>query len=108
MARAVVATFVALLLGGAAGTSRAPPLAGAADGPVLYTLGLSTDPYGNSAVTGFGVAEGVVEGTVTKTQVRGRAFGWGGASWFGGGRIVVSRRWHRSALFVYRQNRLAR
>jgi dipeptidyl aminopeptidase/acylaminoacyl peptidase len=57
---------------------------------VLYTIGLSTDPYGESSPGGFGVATGVANGELEQVEVREGGLGsFGGAEWLDGGVIVV-------------------
>jgi hypothetical protein len=83
-----------------------------AEGAVLYTIGLSTDPYGTSEPRGFGVARGLLAGSLTKVEVRETSLGgFGGATWIDGTRIVVPRNAPplRRPLFVrYRDGRLDR
>ena len=60
---------------------------------VLYTIGLSTDPYGDSRPRGVGVATGVAAGRVEMAEVEHRGLGWfGGAAWLPDGRIVAPRK----------------
>jgi WD40-like Beta Propeller Repeat len=76
-------------------------LAGCADEPsgkrrqtdaVLYTMGLSTDPYGESAPQGFGIATGVKDGRLKKVEVRAPGLGgFGGAEWLDLSTVVVPR-----------------
>jgi hypothetical protein len=59
---------------------------------VLYTIGLSTDPYGNSSPHGFGVVTGLRQGSFEKVEVRERGLGgFGGAEWLSPGLIIVPR-----------------
>jgi hypothetical protein len=59
---------------------------------VLYSIGLSTDPYGHSSPQGFGVATGVRGRTLEKVEVRGRGLGgFGGTEWLDGGLVMVPR-----------------
>jgi hypothetical protein len=59
---------------------------------VLYGIGVSTDPYGESRPRGFGVATGILAGRVRKSEVVSAGLGWYPMSWLAGGRIVVPRR----------------
>ena len=78
---------VLLLAGCAHGHAFRPPR-----NAVLYTIGLSTDPYGNSRPRGFGVATGIVTGKLHTTEVRQRGLAaFNGAEWLSDGRIVVNR-----------------
>jgi hypothetical protein len=59
---------------------------------VLYTIGLSTDPYGKSSPGGFGVATGLRRGPLRKVEVHERGLGgFGGAEWLDSGLILVAR-----------------
>jgi hypothetical protein len=61
-------------------------------GAVLYTIGVSTDPYGESSPHGFGVAHGLL-GSIEKVEVRSAEYGWfGGAEWLENGQILVHRK----------------
>jgi hypothetical protein len=95
-----------------AGCSDAPEAEKPVSDAVVYTIGLSTDPYGNSAPRGFGVAEGLVEGNLTKVELGDASLGaFGGATWIDGGRIVVPREgrpFKPPLLFQYRRGRLHR
>jgi hypothetical protein len=79
---------------------------------VLYTIGLSTDPYGQSEPRGFGVAHGLLSASLEKTEVRDpRLGGFGGADWIDRGRIVVPRNappMRSPLLFRYREGGLHR
>jgi dipeptidyl aminopeptidase/acylaminoacyl peptidase len=94
---AVVLTVLALLAcstpggeGSGAGESSERPSADA----VLYTIGVSTDPYGTKRPHGFGVASGLLRERPPRAEIRSRAYGWfTGAEWLDRGRILV----HRSA-----------
>jgi WD40-like Beta Propeller Repeat len=116
--RAAIA-FAAISLVGCAGSSTPEkPLAeGRAGlipkgGAVLYTIGVSTDPYGADRPNGFGVASGLVAGKLEQIEVRSDEYGWfGGAEWLDRGRILV----HRKApplrppvIFRYARGRLER
>jgi WD40 repeat protein len=62
-------------------------------GAVLYTIGVSTDPYGDDQPNGFGVATGLVADRLEKLEVRSPDYGWfGGAEWLDRGRILVHRK----------------
>lgn len=82
------------------------------DGSVLYTIGISTDPYGNSRPNGFGVARGITDEKLNKVELRSSEFGWfGGAEWLDRGQILA----HRSApplrppvIFRFASGRLTR
>jgi len=59
---------------------------------VLYTIGLSSDPYGDSSPGGFGVVTGLRRGPLEKVEVRERGLaGFGGAEWLDPDLIVVPR-----------------
>ena len=59
---------------------------------VLYTIGLSTDPYGDSSPGGFGVATAVSQGALHKVEIRQRGLGGsGGAEWLDGRLVLVPR-----------------
>src|SRR5262245_54094613 len=59
---------------------------------VLYTIGASTDPYGNSSPSGFGVVTGFGSPDETKREVRSGSLGhFAGAEWIGKRRILVPR-----------------
>jgi hypothetical protein len=81
-------------------------------GAVLYTIGVSTDPYGSSRPNGFGVATRLLRGEVATVEVRSREYGWfNGAEWLPGGRILVHRRGpplRQPAIFEFRAGRLER
>ena len=66
---------------------------GAATGPhdaILYTIGLSTDPYGSSSPAGFGVVTAIGTERERKVEVRARGLGsFGGARWIGGPSLIV-------------------
>ena len=93
-ARGTALAAIALGVGGCFGPSTAndPPSADRVDA-VLYTIGISTDPYATSRPNGFGVASGLATGELRKTEVRTREYGWfSGAEWLDRGRILVHRR----------------
>ncbi len=59
---------------------------------VLYTIGVSSDPHGQSSPRGFGVVTGLGGGSLDKIEIRERGLGgFGGAEWLSGGLIVVPR-----------------
>ena len=59
---------------------------------VLYSIGLSTDPYGHSRPHGFGVVTGIGASTRDKVEIRERGLGgFGGAEWLDAGLILVPR-----------------
>jgi hypothetical protein len=61
-------------------------------GLVLYTKGLSTDPYGDSNPSGFGVVLDLGTEKQENLEIDGLGLGsFGGADWLGDGRIVVPR-----------------
>jgi len=97
---ALILAAGALALSGCSHGSHRPPPKDA----VVYSIGVSTDPYGNSAPAGFGVVTGLPKGHVTKVQVQGRGLGgFNGAEWLEAGRILVAR--HAPPLqrpYVYR------
>jgi hypothetical protein len=94
-----VGAVLAIALAGCSGSTPQPPAKeGASDlpkgGVVLYTIGVSSDPYGDSRPNGFGVATRIVGGKLERVELRGRQLGWfGGAEWLDRGSILV----HRSA-----------
>jgi hypothetical protein len=63
-------------------------------GGVLFTRGLSTDPYGTSHLSGFGVVLGIGGPEQRAIEAKDRNLGWfGGVQWLGNdGRILVPRR----------------
>lgn len=61
-------------------------------GAVLYTIGVSTDPYGSSSPGGFGVVVDFGTAAEKKLEVRSRDLGsFAGAEWIGERRILVPR-----------------
>jgi hypothetical protein len=59
---------------------------------VLYTIGLSTDPYGNSDPRGFGVATGLLGEKLDSVEVREHGLGgFRGAEWLDSPRILAAR-----------------
>jgi hypothetical protein len=81
-------------------------------GAVLYTIGVSTDPYGDDRPQGFGVASGLVTGHLEKVELRSGNYGWfGGADWVERGRILVHRKappLRRPVIFRFVNGRLER
>jgi dipeptidyl aminopeptidase/acylaminoacyl peptidase len=77
---------------------------------VLYTIGLSTDPYGSSAPEGIGVATGIGTDRQRTVEIRSGDLGWfGGAEWIDEERIVVGRRappFRRHAVYRFDDGRL--
>jgi len=59
---------------------------------VLYTRGVSTDPYGTSAADGFGVVTDVGTKSQRTIEARSRELGIGGAAWIDDHRILVARK----------------
>jgi hypothetical protein len=60
---------------------------------VLYTKGVSTDPYGTSAADGFGVVTDIGTKRQRTIEARSRELGWfGGAGWIDDHRILVARK----------------
>ncbi len=63
-----------------------------ARGLVLYTKGLSSDPYGNSTPAGFGVVAGIGTPGQRKFEIEGKGLGsFGGAEWLPDERMLVPR-----------------
>jgi hypothetical protein len=57
---------------------------------VLYSIGVSSDPYGRSSPRGFGVVSALGTERQRKQEMRDRRFGaFGGVSWIDGERILV-------------------
>lgn len=74
------------------GSARASSSVRARAGAVLYTLGVSTDPYGKSSSRGFGVVVDFGSQAERKFEVRSRDLGsFQGAEWIGDRRILVPR-----------------
>jgi hypothetical protein len=62
-------------------------------GVILYTIGVSTDPYGESRPGGFGVAHDLLDRKIEKIEVRSPEYGWfSGTEWLENGRILVHRK----------------
>jgi hypothetical protein len=86
----IALSFLAMLLLG--GCTHDSKQARARVDAVLYTIGLSTDPYGESLPGGFGVVTGLRRGPLEKVEVRERGLGGsGGAEWLSAGMIAVPR-----------------
>ena len=79
---------------------------------VLYSLGVSTDPYGSSSPAGFGVASRLGSKSERKREVPNRALGWfGGVEWIAGRRILVPRKAppiRRPLVFAWRDGEIRR
>ena len=79
---------------------------------VLYSIGITTDPYGHSTPRGFGVLSGVLSGDFARKEVRGREYsGFAGADWLDRGRILVARHappLRSPAIFALRGGRFER
>lgn len=75
---------------------------------VLYTIGLSTDPYGRSTPRGVGVVTRLLSAEPSRVETR-RGVG-GGADWLDGGRILVPQKGPLRRPFIYRyaEGRLSR
>ncbi len=102
MRLAIVAIALALATGSdAANAPRTPRDA------VLYTIGISTNPYGRSRPRGFGVA--TFSGRLRRVEVRGE-YGWyPGAEWLDRGRILAPLHappLRSPAIFAYRRGKL--
>jgi Tol biopolymer transport system component len=83
-----VPAAVTLALGCSDSTNRTSPR----QGLVLYTRGLSSDPYGNSQETGFGVVARIGTSEQWNVEIEGRGLGsFGGVEWISDERIVVPR-----------------
>jgi hypothetical protein len=92
---ALAAAAVALACSGGSydRSPRASSSAMAHTGAVLYTVGVSTDPYGNSSPGGFGVVTGFGSAGEMKDEIRSRDLGFfAGAEWIGERRILVPRK----------------
>jgi hypothetical protein len=114
---AAVAVATVALAGCAGSSAPKPALAKRAGivpagGAVLYTIGVSTDPYGNDRPRGLGVVSGLVSGRLKKVELRSGDYGWfGGAHWLDGGRILVHRKappLRRPVIFRFARGRLER
>ena len=59
---------------------------------VLYSVGVSTDPYGRASPGGFGVVTGFASAAERKLEIRSRDLGFfAGAEWIGEQRMLVPR-----------------
>jgi hypothetical protein len=87
------ALLATLLMVAGCSDAPAPREAKPVSDAVLYTIGLSTDPYGESDPRGFGVARGLVEGELREVEIQDAGLGaFTGATWIDAGRIVVPRK----------------
>lgn len=81
-------------------------------GAVLYTVGVSTDPYGRSSPAGFGIVAGFGLPGERKLEVRSRELGsFQGAEWIGHNTILVPRKappFRRPLIFRLERGRLVR
>jgi WD40 repeat protein len=106
--RALLLAAVLFVVGCSDGVREEKPVSDA----VLYTIGLSTDPYGQSDPRGFGVARGLVEGKLRKVEIHDADLGaFNGANWVDRGQIVVPRKGpplYSPLLFRYTDGRLER
>jgi Tol biopolymer transport system component len=104
---AVLACALVACVSGAAATDEAAPRSA-----VVYTIGVSTNPYGSSHERGFGVATGLVSGKLKRVEIRSSEYGWfGGAHWLDRGRVLVHRKappMRHPDIFRYQGNRLER
>jgi WD40-like Beta Propeller Repeat len=118
-ARAIAATAVLGLLVGACSlsndeTGEAEREATQLRDAVLYGIGVSTDPYGNSSPSGFGVIAPLADESPAKVEVRGGEWCSERAAWLSSGKLVVPARGRkapfcsREVIFRYRKGRLAR
>src|SRR5436190_11741688 len=94
---------------GSSDTSVSPvPAAGAVEGVVVYGVGVSTDPYGQSSSgRGFGVVTGLPSGRLSEVE---SGKGWDGhtVSWVAPDVIQVGRpEKPGEVLFSYKDGRLA-
>lgn len=91
-----LALATALLGAACSGSEDRSPRASASEAPrggvILYTIGVSTDPYGTSNPGGFGVVLNAGAAAEKKLEVRSRDLGFfGGVHWVGERRIIVPR-----------------
>jgi hypothetical protein len=119
-ARAVTAMAVLGLLVGACSLSKDEAgeqderEATALGDAVLYGIGVSTDPYGNSSPNGFGVIAPLADENPAKVEIHGSAWCSERAAWLGPGKLVVPERGRkapfcsREVTFRYRPGRLVR
>ncbi len=93
-------------------SSSSTALEPASRGAILYTIGLSTDPYVYSAPGGFGVVTGFGTNQQRKAETRSDDLGYfGGADWIDDGWIVVARDappFRRQLIFRFEAGRLER
>lgn len=92
----IVVGVVTLAAGSVPGTSvGSSPAASTAEhepGAVVYGIGVSTDPYVDSHPRGVGVATGLEEGRLRRSEVRDPSLGYFGlVQWIAPGRIAVGR-----------------
>lgn len=96
--RWAIATFGALALGltgcmGLGTSAPSPPScspSSSSAAAIAYTIGASTNPYGESAPAGFGVAWGLPSGQLRRVEVRRNGLGSSdGAAWIAPGRLEV-------------------
>lgn len=76
---------------------------------VLYSIGISTNPYGHSNPRGFGVAS--LDSKLRRVEVRGNYGGYPGAEWLDRGRILAPLHappLRSPSLFAYRNGKLLR
>jgi hypothetical protein len=88
---------VALVIGGCSRSSdekRVPatPRAITLPGVVLYGIGVSTDPYGTSSPSGFGVVTRLAERRLAKVELRGAGWCAERGVWIGRGKLLVPQR----------------
>jgi WD40 repeat protein len=104
--------LVLVLVGGSASPAAREPEPSAPHDAVLYSIGISTNPYGRSRPNGFGVLTGIASGEFARVERRGREYGgFPGAEWLDHGWILVQR--HApplgpAAIFMYRRGKLER
>jgi hypothetical protein len=100
----LVVAFVGGSASHAAGEARTP------HDVVVYSIGISTNPYGRNKPVGFGVVTGLSSGRLKRVEVRRREYaGFPGAEWLDRGRILVNRHappLRPPAIFSYRNGRL--
>jgi hypothetical protein len=93
-------------------SARASSSATADAGVVLYTRGASTDPYGKSSPSGFGVVLGFGTAGERVLELRSRDLGFSGsAQWIGRDAILVPRKappFRRPLIFRLRAEKLVR
>jgi hypothetical protein len=104
---------VAVAFGGSKVEINGPSASSGADtDAVLYGIGLSTDPYGRSRPSGFGVATGLLQGNLRRAEVHARDLGgFPGPSWLDASRLLIPRRippFRPGVVFRLRAGRLER